>query len=88
MLNHLFDNFSHVSSHFLAHTLPSNPLNTINNMSANNASTGNSYLEKATGYVQDALGSVTGSTGDKVSYYHLPPSCYRLDIELVLTKFL
>ncbi|KAK7969498.1 hypothetical protein PG996_002059 [Apiospora saccharicola] len=34
-------------------------------MSSNNASTGNSYLEKATGYMQEALGNVTGSTGDK-----------------------
>ena len=36
-------------------------------MSANNASTGNSYLEKATGYAQSALGTVTGSSADKVS---------------------
>ncbi|KAK7952190.1 uncharacterized protein PG986_007918 [Apiospora aurea] len=34
-------------------------------MSANNASTGNSYLEKATGAVQDAFGTVTGNTSDK-----------------------
>ncbi|KAK8125513.1 uncharacterized protein PG998_001272 [Apiospora kogelbergensis] len=34
-------------------------------MSANNASTGNSYLEKATGYAQSALGTVTGSSADK-----------------------
>jgi hypothetical protein len=37
-------------------------------------STPQSYLDQATGAVQSALGSLTGSTVDKVSFRSLPSS--------------
>ena len=40
----------------------------------NNNSTLKSYVDSATGAVQNAFGSVTGSTGDEVSNPHPPLS--------------
>lgn len=37
-------------------------------MSTHETSTGQSYLDKATGAIQSGIGSLTGNTADKVSF--------------------
>jgi len=39
-------------------------------MSDKNTSTLQSYVDSASGAIQSAIGSLTGSTGDKVSSYN------------------